>query len=289
MAENVLGLLFEISADPSKAEAALERLRLAHGSTLGQISAAQAAFGGRLAGETDRFVAGTMRAAATSASLGQVLREQLIPGVSAAGETLRNFRETGVQAFADVSGAMGHSITAAIVFSKSFGDAMARALKASLASLAAEALARAIFETGMGFASLAHFDFRSAALWFQAAAVHGTIGGVVAGLSAAIPGGGSGRFAGGGAGLHGRAGGSVETPQRGVSTAAGPVQLAAGAASALGRDGSPSRLYGGNVTIIVGGDAHLAPIIANILNQHVVQNDGRLISSATRRPAPSSR
>ncbi len=275
MADGVLGLLFEISADPSKAEGALEQLRRAHGSALGQIASAQAGFEGKFVHGIDQ----TLTPAATKLGLlDRALRQQVIPSFRDASESFSNFGQTGILALAGVSEAMGRSTAAALVYSTSISNAMARALKAALASIAGEALARAIFETGMGFAALASFDFESAALWFQAAAVHGTIGGVVAGLGAAVPGGSTGTAGRSSGGSPARFSPSPSATVPGV----GPA-LAPGAASALAP--APS----GQLTVMIVGESRAATWMASVLNQHVIQNDGRLVASATRRPAPSSR
>ncbi len=54
MADNILGLLFEIGADPSKAEAALAQLRATHSSTLSQMRSAAREFQEDLAGGIER-------------------------------------------------------------------------------------------------------------------------------------------------------------------------------------------------------------------------------------------
>lgn len=104
-------------------------------------------------------------------------------------QALIALREEGVRTFTELSGAMGQSIANAIVYSTSIGDAMAKALKATLAAIAGEAMVRAIYNTGLGFYYLAIQDYRSAALAFKAAAIFGTIGVVAAGIGRAIPGG----------------------------------------------------------------------------------------------------
>ena len=120
--------------------------------------------------------------------------------------------------------AMGMGIANAIVYGSSIKEAMAQALKATLASIAAEALIRAIFETGMGFAML-FLNPPAAAAHFQAAGIFGIIGGVAAGIGRAIPGGGQ-KVA--GPTPYGVAGGSSGY-QTGVATGAaverGPVTV----------------------------------------------------------------
>jgi hypothetical protein len=86
------------------------------------------------------------------------------------------------------SQAMGQGIAQAILYGHSVGEAMRMALKAAVASIAAEAIVRAIYQTAMGFAALATHHYADAALHFKSAAVFGAVGGAAAAVSAAIPG-----------------------------------------------------------------------------------------------------
>jgi hypothetical protein len=127
-------------------------------------------------------------------------------------ESMTLLKNTGTQVFTSLAQAMGQTAANALVYGKNFGAAMEQALKSTLASVAGQAVVRALFETGSAFADLAIHDYPDAALHFQAAGLFGIIGGVAGGAGAAIPGGGGGSS--GGA----RTGGGKGVPFQGSST-----------------------------------------------------------------------
>jgi hypothetical protein len=95
------------------------------------------------------------------------------------------------------SSAMGTSVAQAVVYGNSIGAAMEKALKATLASIAARALVHAIYETAVGFAEL-FFNPAAAAAAFESAAVFYAVAGAAGAAGAGIPGGrGAGRHASG--------------------------------------------------------------------------------------------
>jgi len=101
-----------------------------------------------------------------------------------------------LQALKDVGGAalhafgqgMAQNVAQAIVYGRSVGEAMRLALKATLASIAAESMVQAIYATALGFLRLAQHQYKAAGEAFTAAAIFGTIGAVAAVAGAAIPG-----------------------------------------------------------------------------------------------------
>jgi hypothetical protein len=89
--------------------------------------------------------------------------------------------------------AMGMGIANAIVYGDSVTKAMAQAAKATLASIAAESLIRALYNTALGFYYLAltwGVPNPASIAAFTSAAYFGAIGGVAALAGRAIPGGG---------------------------------------------------------------------------------------------------
>jgi hypothetical protein len=111
-----------------------------------------------------------------------------------------------------MSEAMGQGIATAILYGRSVGEALRLALKAAVASLAGEALVRAIYSTALGFYLLAIQDYRGAALAFKSAALFGAVGGVAAGVAAAIPGASSGVVGATGASAGGAAATAAPAP-----------------------------------------------------------------------------
>ncbi len=246
MTESTVGLLFEINADVSKAESALERFRAKTGSELNSIKSEFQIGGKDLVTWTTDF------------------QNQ----ISVAEAALMAFRQTAALTFEKFAQGMGMNIAVALVYSKSINEALAQVLKNALASITSEALVRAIFETAKGFASLAAFDFRSAELHFQSAAIFGSIGGAAAAAGGAVPGG----------------GGTVRGPAR--SASAGPESrvpspgssaLAPGAVSAV----APPAV---NLTVMVMGDQQAATWLTDVINFGVQNYNLPLIASKTKRP-----
>jgi hypothetical protein len=189
-----------------------------------------------------------------------------VPAFQAAGATMENFRSLGMNALNEFENAMGSSIAQAIVYEKSIGAAMASALKATLASLSAEALVQAIKATALGFLRLAEHDYAAASQAFTSAGIWATVGGVAAIAGRALPSTGAERGATPGfGGLVVGAPGGVGA----VVRAGGPSPLAAGA-------GRPPQ----GVTVIFqgpiyGGKAGLDELIGHI-SDAVDRRDVRL-------------
>lgn len=105
------------------------------------------------------------------------------------------------QVMTSAAGAMGagfgNAIVGALLFGKSFGEAM----KQAIASAAQFNLVKAIENTALGLAALAFGNAAQAGLFFAAAKAHGLVGGIAAAIGA-----GTGAFSGGGAGGRGGAG-----------------------------------------------------------------------------------
>jgi hypothetical protein len=239
-----LDLTFIIAADPSQAQAAFENLKQ-KSQELRQEFILQHTALKLLA--TDGY-------------------GELVPAFQGAAASLDDFRILSLDALGAFERAMGSSIAQAVVYSKSIGEAMASALKSTMATLSAEAVVQAIKATALGFMLLAEWDFPAAASAFESAAIWGTLGGAAVLAGRAIPGGGAARGVGGryGAGEYGR--GIWRT-----APAEGGAPMAAGV---------PPKLRGGGVTVVFqgpvyGGKAGLDELIGHI-SDAVERRDVRL-------------
>src|SRR5208282_785724 len=90
-----------------------------------------------------------------------------------------NAARSGFETFA---AGMAKGIANSLVYSTSIGEAMDKALQATLASITAEALMRAVFNTGLGFYYLAIQAYDQAAQAFEAAAVFTSVAGAAGAL-----------------------------------------------------------------------------------------------------------
>ena len=176
---------------------------------------------------------------------------------------MNSFKATSSTMFAGLASGMTRSISNATTYSKSIGDAVDKALKSTLTALTSEAVVRALYNTGLGFYFLAVQAYDQAAQAFEAAAVFGSIAGAAAGIGSAIPGGGR---ATGGSRASGRA-----------------------AASPAGGASAASATPGGNVTVMVVGEAQAANWLTSVINTGVEQYGARLVASHTKRSAPAGR
>jgi hypothetical protein len=185
--------------------------------------------------------------------------------ISAVQSAMQTFEVVAVDAFMGTGDAMTAAGIAAAIYGENVGQAMEKAAKAALASIAEQAgvsalnalaqglwfLAQAIFFGDPDAAAAAVTDFEAAAEW-------SAIAGVAGAAAAAIPGGAKGtsqgRGAGGGYGERGYGGGGG--PQL------GGYGLAPGAASALN---PPS----GQLTVMVVGEAQAGQWLATTLNTAV--------------------
>jgi hypothetical protein len=124
---------------------------------------------------------------------------------------LESMKEEAQHAFQQMAQGMGGAIAQGLVYEKSIGKAMEAALKSTLASLAAQAFAHAIYSMGLGFLCLAEWDEPGAVAAFEAAALFGSLGAVAGLAGRAIPGGGSGGSGGAGSGGNGASAGGGGT------------------------------------------------------------------------------
>jgi hypothetical protein len=104
----------------------------------------------------------------------------LISHTMTMGQAMKSFGSIAAEA-------LGTAVSAAVSGSESFGQAMQRMLKSTLAALAGEAIVQAIMEAAQGYAAMARYDYKSAHDHFRAAAIFGTVGVAAAVVGSAIP------------------------------------------------------------------------------------------------------
>lgn len=105
-------------------------------------------------------------------------------------------KQAGVIAFDDMSRGLEGAIQTAILAQGSFVDALQKATAGALASLASQALVKALFYTAEGFAALAGFEETSAGQYFAAAGEMAAVG-AAAGIAGHALAGSSGSSGGG--------------------------------------------------------------------------------------------
>jgi hypothetical protein len=187
--------------------------------------------------------------------------------ISALQTALQTFQVVAAAAFMETGDAMTAAGIAAAIYGENVGQAMEKAAKAALASIAEQAGVNALNALAQGLWFLAQAIFFgdpdaavAAVTDFEAAAEWGAIAGVAGAAAAAIPGGaGKGSTSGRGPGGRyddGGYGGGGGGPQL------GGYGLAPGAAGALN---PPS----GNLTVMVVGEAQAGQWIATTLNTAV--------------------
>jgi len=187
-------LLIRISADPSRAEASIERFRRGFSrdfSALGADLARWAAHGTGQLSQVDRTV--------------QNLARHFKVGIGEINITLDRNRQFAqlwktdlVTSFADVLNAadaltnslgrsflifdtaLGVNIANAVIWQRSIGEAFRKAALQAVGAIAQEAIVRAIYSTALGLYLLAIQDYRGAALAFKSAALYGAVGGAAA-------------------------------------------------------------------------------------------------------------
>ena len=251
MASNTVGLLFEISADPSKAQGALEKFR---GSTSSQLS---------LVREEFRLVQKDV------ASWGGDFENQLL----SVGDGLSGLRDAAGITFDRLAEGMGMNIAMALTYAKSFTAAMNEALRATTAAIAAESVIQALRSLGLGFYLLAVGDLSGSANAFKAAAIWGSLGAV------------AGAVTGGLGGFGGITGPSpASSSGRGSSTSGETLGGGVAPTLAPGSAGAPTS---GNVTVLIMGPSQAAQWLTQVINSGVERQDLRLVASHTKRSAPA--
>jgi len=187
-----------------------------------------------------------------------------IQSLSAVQNAMQTFQMVAGDAFMGTADAMTAAGTAALIYGENVGQAMERAAKAALASIAEQAGVNALNALAQGLWFLAQAIFfadpdaaAAAATDFEAAAEWGAIAGVAGAAAAAIPGGGRA-----GAGTANRQSQTGNQQYGGGAPQTGGYGLAPGAAGALN---PPS----GQLTVMVVGEAQAGQWLATTLNTAV--------------------
>lgn len=196
--------------------------------------------------------------------LSQTAYGQFIPAFQAAAATLENFRNVGMQTFADFQRGMASNIAQAFVYKESIGAALAAVLKQALANIATEAVVQALRATALGFYLLAIQDYRGAAMAFKSAAVWGAVGAAAAVAGRAIP-----------------MPGAEKPTGVGLPTAPTPTPAAAGAGVAAEEPQRIVQIYFQGP--VYGGEAGINELIRDI--SAAVQNrDANLVARRSKLP-----
>ena len=187
-------LLIRISADPSRAEASIERFRRGFArdfAVLGTDMGRWAAHGTGQLSQVDktvqnlanRFKIGVGDINVTldrNRRFAQLWKSDLVTtfaDVLNAGDALTN--SLG-RSFLIFDTALGVNIANAIIWQRSIGEAFRKAALQAVSAIAQEAIVRAIYSTALGVYLLAIRDYGGAALAFKSAAIYGAVGGVAA-------------------------------------------------------------------------------------------------------------
>lgn len=189
--------------------------------------------------------------------------ENLTQQLDLAQASMTNFKTASDTMFTGLATGMTRTISNAQTYSKSIGDAVDQALKSTLTALTSEAVVRALYNTGLGFYFLAIQAYDQAAQAFEAAAVFGSIAGAAAAAAGAVGGGGAGSSS------KGRASSAKTSASKSSASAAGTA--------------------GGNLTVMVMGDAQAASWLTGVINNGVENYGMKLVASHTQRPAPAAR
>lgn len=236
MAQGPVGLLFQIRADPSQAQSALESFR---GKTIEQLESVRSEFAVVQQGQSE-------------------WSSEFLAQSSAVDGALLTLGRAAAVTFDQLTMGLATNISTALIYSQSMSEALDRTLKSTTASIAAEAVVQGLRSTALGFYLLATGDEAGAGSAFESAAIWGSIGAVAAGVGAGI----SGPGVPGGARVCGTR--SAYVPDYAGSGTPGV------SASALAPGAAPSQ-PAGNLTVAIMGDADAANWLATTLNTGVAR------------------
>jgi len=242
-----VGLLFQIKADPSQAQRALESFR---GKTVEQLESVRSEFAVVQRGQSD-------------------WSRDFLAQSSAVDGALLTLGRAAVVTFDQFTMSLAKNISTALIYSQSMSEALDRTLKSTTASIAAEAIVQGLRSTALGFYLLATGDVAGSGNAFESAAICGSIGAVAAGVGAGI----SGPGATGGARASGTRAGYVP----------GYANFAVPGASTLAFGARPSP-PAGNLTVAIMGDADAANWLATTLNTGVARGVALNATSVQKSP-----
>ncbi len=191
---NAAELLIRISADPSNAEAAIERFRRSFGRELTGLAAdlgrwtAQGTGGFGAVDSSMRRLADHFNVSVTAVNntlnrnrqISQLWRRELIANFAEVLDTSEVLSNSLGRSFLIFDTALGVNTANAVIWQRSIGEAFRKAALQAVGAIAQEAIVRAIYSTALGFYLLAIQDYRGAALAFQSAAIYGAVGGTAA-------------------------------------------------------------------------------------------------------------
>jgi hypothetical protein len=187
-------LLIRIGADPSQAEANIERFRTLLARDLSGMSSdlrqwsAQGTAGFSQVQQAAQTLsghfnvdAGVVNAVVTRnrAAL-QLWKTQLVANFAEVLDASQALESSLGRSFMLFDSALGSNIANAIIWQKSIGEAFTKAAVQAVGAIAQEAMVRAIYATALGFYLLAIQDYRGAGLAFESAAMYGAVGGAAA-------------------------------------------------------------------------------------------------------------
>jgi hypothetical protein len=187
-------LLIRIGADPTNAEASIERFRASFardlagmGSDLNRWSTQGSGQLG-LVGQTAQRLGDDFHVSLAAVNdllnrnrrIAQLWKTELVANLVEVLNTSQALSSSLVRSFLVFDSALGVNIANAIVWQKSIGEAFRKAALQAITSIAQEALVRAVYATALGFYLLAIQDYRGAALAFKSAATYGAVGGAAA-------------------------------------------------------------------------------------------------------------
>jgi hypothetical protein len=249
MANSTLGLVYEVSADPSKAVQALAQFRdtsqRESSTVLSHFSALQE--GADRARRSHEAAFGAMTT------------------------SVQSFGNATVRVLADVAEGLLRNMDLDQLDVAQKNKTEASKLSISKRGVQDLAVVKAAESFAKGLEALGDLNFWSATQYFAASALYGSLAAV---QISSLLGSGSAPSLGPGGGATASIGAR--------SAVAGPVQLAPGAASAVQQ---PS----GNVTVLVMGEPQAAAWLTKTINGGVLQQDLMLVASHTKRSAPAGR
>lgn len=196
-------LLIQISADPSRAEASIERFRRGFSrdfAAIGNGMARWAAQGTGQLSQVDRTIqtlanrfgvrVGDINLALNrNRQTAQLWKTDLVTNFAEVLDASEALTNSLGRSFVMFDTALGINIANAVIWQRSIGEAFRKAALSAIGAIAQEALVRAIYSTALGFYLLAIQDYRGAGLAFKSAAIYGAVGGAaaVAGRALAAP------------------------------------------------------------------------------------------------------
>ncbi len=190
MPNNAAELLIRIGADPSNAEANIQRFRQSFSRDLAMMGQSTQPLNTRLASvdQTVQHLAshfnvgiGAVNSLLTrNQQTAQFWKTQMVANFAEVLNASELLQASLVRSFMTFDTALGVNIASAVIWQRSIGEAFRKAALAAIGSIAQEALVRAIYSTALGFYLLAVQDYRGAALAFKSAATFGVVGGAAA-------------------------------------------------------------------------------------------------------------